>query len=75
MLAGAVSDRCPWHSITWHKAYKTVKRLQARIVEAVKAGDWSKVHSLQFILSRSHAAKVVAIKVIFAKGFTRKQVG
>ena len=36
MLAGAAPDRTPdWHSINWRKVWRTVRRLQARIVKAV----------------------------------------
>ncbi len=36
MLAGAVPDLAPdWHSIEWKNVWRTVRRLQARIVKAV----------------------------------------
>ena len=36
MLAGAAPERAPdWHSIEWKKVWRTVRRLQARIVKAV----------------------------------------
>ena len=36
MLAGAAPGRTPdWHSIEWKKVWRTVRRLQARIVKAV----------------------------------------
>src|SRR3954465_9128194 len=37
MPAGAAPGRTPdWHSIEWKKVWRTVRRLQARIVKAVK---------------------------------------
>ena len=34
MLAGAAPERAPdWHSIPWKKVWRTVRRLQARIVK------------------------------------------
>ena len=37
MLAGAAPDPAlDWHSINWKKAQRTVRRLQARIVKAVR---------------------------------------
>jgi len=36
MPAGAAPGRKPdWHSIEWKKVWRTVRRLQARIVKAV----------------------------------------
>jgi RNA-directed DNA polymerase len=44
MLAGAAPERTPdWHSIDWKKVWRTVRRLQARIVKAVAEGRWNKV--------------------------------
>lgn len=51
-----------WHSINWEKAYRTVKSLQTRIVAAIKENRWGKVKSLQWILTHSFSAKVIAIK-------------
>ena len=43
-LAGAAPGRAvDWHSIPWSKVYRTVRRLQARIVKAVREGKWHKV--------------------------------
>jgi RNA-directed DNA polymerase len=47
MLAGAAPERTPdWHSIDWKKVWRTVRRLQARIVKAVTEGRWNKVKAL-----------------------------
>jgi RNA-directed DNA polymerase len=38
-LAGAAPDTAvDWHSIDWKKVQRTVRRLQARIVKAVRGG-------------------------------------
>ena len=43
MPAGAAPERTPdWHSIDWRKVWRTVRRLQARIVKAVAEGRWNK---------------------------------
>ena len=43
MPAGAAPERTPdWHSIEWRKVWRTVRRLQARIVKAVREGRWNK---------------------------------
>ena len=51
-----------WHAIDWRQAHRDVRRLQARIVKATQAGRWGKVNALQRLLSRSHSAKVLAVK-------------
>jgi len=51
-----------WQSIDWAKANRIVKSLQRRIVAAIKQGRWGKVKSLQWILTHSFSAKVLAIR-------------
>ena len=46
-----------WPKIDWSKAYRTVRRLQVRIVKAIQAGKKAKVRALQNILARSLSAK------------------
>lgn len=56
------SSNLEWHSINWTKANKQVKKLQIRIVKAIKAGRWGKVKSLQRLLTSSFSGKVIAIR-------------
>ena len=51
-----------WHAIDWRKANRNVGRLQARIVKAVQAGKWSKVRSLQRLLTHSFSGRALAVK-------------
>jgi RNA-directed DNA polymerase len=62
--AGAVShdDGFDWTSIDWPQAEAQVRRLQARIVQACKAGRWGKVRALQHLLTHSFAAKALAVR-------------
>src|SRR5712691_4693280 len=59
-----------WHSIDWKKAHVNVRRLQARIVQAMKAGKWGKVKALQHLLTRSFSAKALAVKPTVSLGVT-----
>jgi RNA-directed DNA polymerase len=62
MLAGAAPERTPdWHSIEWRKVWRTVRRLQARIVKAVAQGRWNKVKALVYLLTHSFAGRALAI--------------
>jgi RNA-directed DNA polymerase len=61
--AGAVSHAAvEWHAINWPPVHRHVRRLQARIVKAVQAGRWGKVHALQRLLTHSFSAKAMAVK-------------
>jgi RNA-directed DNA polymerase len=60
--AGATPDPMPdWHSIDWRKVWRTVRRLQARIVKAVAAGRWNKVKALVYLLTHSFSGRALAI--------------
>src|SRR6516225_9419446 len=62
MPAVAAPDRTPdWHSIPWKKVWRTVRRLQARIVKAVAAGRWNKVKALIYLLTQSFSGRALAI--------------
>src|SRR5499426_2353724 len=62
MLAGAApGPAVDWHSINWKKVYRTVRRLQARIVKAVREGRWNKVKALVYLLTHSFSGRALAI--------------
>src|SRR5829696_4548326 len=71
-LAGAVPDcAVDWHAIDWPKAYRTVRRLQARIVKAVREGRWNKVKALVYLLTHSFGGRALAIlRVVNNSGAT-----
>ena len=51
-----------WHSIDWALMHQRVRGLQVRIAKATKQSDWRQVKRLQRMLTRSFAAKVIAIR-------------
>src|SRR5262245_38155153 len=55
---GLASD---WHAIPWHKVWRNVRRLQARIVKAVQEGRWGKVKALVYLLTHSFSGRAAAI--------------
>ena len=60
--AGAAPDLATdWHSIDWRKVHRTVSRLQARIVKAVRASKWGKVKALVYLLTHSFSGRALAI--------------
>src|SRR5215472_19280012 len=61
--AGAASHiPTDWHAIPWKTVNEHVRRLQARIVQATKAGKWHKVHALQHLLTHSFSGKALAVR-------------
>ena len=61
-LAGAAPGLVPgWHSIDWRKVWYNVRRLQARIVKAVREGRWGKVRALVYLLTHSFSGRAAAI--------------
>ncbi len=62
MPAGAAPKPTPdWHSIPWKKVWRTVRRLQVRIVKAVAEGRWNKVKALVYLLTHSFSGRALAI--------------
>src|SRR6516164_8859888 len=62
MPAGAAPKPTPdWHSISWKKVWRTVRRLQARIVKAVQEGRWNRVKALVYLLTHSFSGRALAI--------------
>lgn len=51
-----------WQTINWVSCEKEVRKLQVRIVEALKANRIGKVKSLQRILISSFSAKALAVR-------------
>jgi RNA-directed DNA polymerase len=61
-LAGAVPNTTvDWHAINWQQVFRTVRRLQARIVKAVREGKWHKVKALVYLLTHSFSGRALAI--------------
>jgi RNA-directed DNA polymerase len=62
-IAGAlIDDAKKWKSIGWKHARRQVRRLQVRIAKAVEENRWNKVKALQYLISRSFYAKLLAVK-------------
>jgi len=59
-----LTEAAIWQTINWNRVIRSVKSLQNRIVKAVKADKWRKMKALQRILSKSYAAKLLAIRRI-----------
>jgi RNA-directed DNA polymerase len=51
-----------WRQVDWRQAQSQVHRLQMRIAKAVQQQRWGKVKALQWTLTHSYYAKLLAIK-------------
>src|ERR1700682_3253140 len=60
---GAVSsEAAEWYAIDWQAIHRNVRRLQVRIVKAVKEHRWGKVRALQHLLTYSYSGKALAVR-------------
>ncbi len=67
-LTGATSKLgSHWKAINWKKVKAEVKRLQVRIAKAVQEGKSNKAKALQWLLSHSFYAKLLAVKMATSK--------
>ena len=56
-----------WKAINWQQVQTEVRRLQMRIAEAVKEKKSNKVKSLQWLLTHSFSAKLLAVKRVTSR--------
>ncbi len=61
-LLGASSASFSWDTINWQPIKKHVLRLQLRIAKAVRESCWGKVKALQWLLTHSRLAKLLAVR-------------
>lgn len=59
----ALSGRAEnWHQINWRQIHRQVRGLQIRIAKATEQKHWRRVNALQRMLTRSFAAKALAVR-------------
>ena len=59
---GASSPSSIWDAIDWRPLIERVQRLQMRIAKATREGRWGKVKALQWLLTHSSSAKLLAVR-------------
>ena len=59
---GASSAAPSWDAIHWRPIEEQVRRLQRRIAKATREGCWGKVKALQWLLTHSFSAKLLAVR-------------
>ncbi len=53
-----------WSIIDWKEVRKTVNRLQTRIAKATREEKWNLVKRLQYLLTHSYSAKLLAVRTV-----------
>jgi group II intron reverse transcriptase/maturase len=64
-----------WKNIAWGKLRRGLFRLQVRLFKAVKAGDTQKARSLQKLILKSKAARLLAIRQVTQLNAGKKTAG
>jgi RNA-directed DNA polymerase len=62
ILAGAASPKVKWDTVNWETIMAEVRRLQMRIAKAIRDGRHGRVKALQWLLTHSFSAKLLAVK-------------
>ena len=64
-----------WQDVNWAKIQRKVFKLQKRIFQAVKSGQKAKARKLQKLLSKSHSAKLLAVRKVTQDNSGKKTAG
>jgi len=62
VVAAPSHETTDWQSLNWTKIQRQVQRLQIRIAKATREGNLREVKAFQRLLTRSFAAKALAVK-------------
>ena len=64
-----------WSKLPWKQFRRNLFRLQVRLYKAVKAGDMRKTRSLQKLILKSKAARLLAIRQVTQLNAGKKTAG
>lgn len=64
-----------WDEIDWRKLERSVFKLQKRIYQASKSGDWKRTKRLQKLLLKSKSAKLLAVRRVTQINKGKKTAG
>lgn len=64
-----------WDGINWRKLERSVFKLQKRIYQASKSGDWKRMKRLQKLLLKSKSAKLLAVRRVTQVNKGKKTAG
>jgi RNA-directed DNA polymerase len=70
-----IKAKYKWDEINWRKPERNVFKLQKRIYQASKSGDWKRVKRLQKLLLKSKSAKLLAVRRVTQDNKGKKTAG
>lgn len=62
MTVNGLSPPTDWNQVNWHQVNRRVKNLRYRIFRATREGDYKRVRSLQKLLLRSYANRLLSVR-------------
>jgi RNA-directed DNA polymerase len=75
MIGHSLTASESWKSLPWKQFQKTLFRLQRRVYKAVQVGDKRKARSLQKLILKSQAARLIAIRQVTQLNAGKKTAG
>jgi RNA-directed DNA polymerase len=75
VMSQSEKTRYKWDEINWRKLERSVFKLQKRIYQASKRGDWRRVKHLQKLLLSSKSAKLLAVRRVAQINKGKKTAG
>jgi RNA-directed DNA polymerase len=75
MIRHSLTASESWMKLNWKKFQKTLFRLQKRVYKAVSVGDKRKARSLQKLILKSQAARLLAIRQVTQLNAGKKTAG
>jgi RNA-directed DNA polymerase len=74
-MGSSAKTEYKWDDINWRKLRRNVFKLQKRIYQASKSGDWKRVKRLQKLLLKSKSAKLLAVRRVAQINKGKKTAG
>ncbi|MDV2999164.1 MAG: hypothetical protein N5P05_002762 [Chroococcopsis gigantea SAG 12.99] len=75
MVSHSIKASELWKNLNWKKFQKNLFRLQKRVFKAVQVGDKRKAQSLQKLILKSFAARLLAIRQVTQLNAGKKTAG
>ena len=64
-----------WRTLPWKKIQRNTRRLQQRIYQAERRGDWKRARNLQRLLLRSWSARCLAVRQVTQENRGKRTAG
>lgn len=75
IMSSSAKTEYKWDEINWRKLKRSVYKLQKRIYQASKSGDWKRMKHLQKLLLKSKSAKLLAVRRVTQINKGKKTAG